>query len=114
MYDNYLQFYVFSVCSAVGVVVAALYEPIAFLKSKRNNFKIWIAPDFVYSVFACFLFLAVAYLFDFPDFRGYMLLGVGVGIIAENKSLHYYLHKSKKRYIIRKNIKSSEKDYATK
>lgn len=102
IYDNYLQFYVFIVCFAFGAITGVLYEPISFLKGKYKNFKVWLAPDFLFCALFCFLFLSVAYFFRFPDFRGYMLIGLFSGILAENKSLHYYLQKTYKRCIMNK------------
>ncbi len=48
IYDNYLQFYVFIVCFAFGAITGVLYEPISFLKGKYKNFKVWLAPDFLF------------------------------------------------------------------
>lgn len=87
------QLYYFALCLIIGFSGGILYEPFSLIRlllgGDKPKYK-WLAalPDILF--FACFwaLTTACAYLFHFPDFRVYMWIGYGLGLIIYLKSLH--------------------------
>ena len=91
--DSKNQFYIFCLCLAVGFVGGLFYEPFSLLRKLfRNHHRlhriIGFIADTLYTFTFTILCLFVAYLLHFPDFRMYMILGYGVGLIIYSKILH--------------------------
>lgn len=87
------QFAYFSICIAVGFLGGVLYEVFSFFRlifgCKRGKNRILggifdVSFCLIFGIFAVFS----SYLLHFPDFRGYMWFGYGLGGIIYFKFLH--------------------------
>ena len=88
---NQLYFFIESVF--MGVITAFLYEPIRLVKSLIKTKFIGQIIDVLYAIIPLLIYLNLSLKFCFPDVRAYMLLGVLLGFIIENKSFHKTLAK---------------------
>ncbi len=103
MFVTLNQFYIFIACVGFGAVAGVPYSVILFY---RNKFRRYIIPKIVeflyFAIIAC-CFIYYSYLIGFPSLRGYMYVGVFLGIYLYVKSFHYILAKILKRlYNIKK------------
>jgi len=89
--DTKNQFWVFSLCIAVGFVGGIIYEALHLLffpfRLKREQKWVRISTDVLF--WLTFLVFAVwtAYFFHYPAFRVYMWIGYCLGAIIYRKTL---------------------------
>ena len=91
------QFYVFIACVSIGTLFGVFYSPIVMIKEKVCKITVSISLDIIYFFLLSICFLFCSYFLKFPSLRGYMLVGIFLGIYLYFKSFHYMLAKVVKR-----------------
>ena len=79
---------VFAVCLIIGIISGAFYEVFGFIICFIKQRLIKHAIKFVWVILCLPIFITISYLYEFPDFRGYMALGVALGIYLYKLSFH--------------------------
>ncbi len=88
------QFYYFAECVLIGIVCGSVYFPICaadeILKEKRVKAEKFLKPvfDVSFVIPCCVVFKRLSLVFEFPDFRAYMAVGVAAGFLLENVSFN--------------------------
>ena len=92
--DTQHQFYIFTICIAIGFIGGMLYEIIAFFrwlfKAKTRKW-LCVSLDIFFWVLFAGVFVLGAYIFRFPSFRIYMWIGCFCGGILYLKSVRRIL-----------------------
>lgn len=94
--DTANQFYYFFLCVCVGLCAGILYELFALIRllfrCDRGRYKILsIILDVTFFLGFSLLSIAIAYKWNFPDIRGYMWIGYGLGFGLYLKTLRRIL-----------------------
>ena len=79
---------VFAVCLIIGIISGVFYEVFGFIICFIKQRLIKHAIKFVWVILCLPIFITISYLYEFPDFRGYMALGVALGIYLYKLSFH--------------------------
>ncbi len=92
--DSKNQFTYFCLCIAVGFIGGVLYEPFSAFRKlfqchKGKNKGVGIGLDIGFCISFALLSIYLSFLLKFPDFRGYMVVGYGIGMAIYLKILHY-------------------------
>ena len=91
--DTSNQFATFGLCIGVGFLGGVLYEAFAFFRlllgcPRGKNKWLGVSLDIAFFIAFAGVCVVAAYVFRFPDFRGYMWLGYALGGILYLKTLH--------------------------
>ena len=94
--DSANQFTYFVLCVLSGFIGGFFYEPFSLLRKlfkvhKGKNRLIGNILDIFFCLTFTILSITTCYLFYFPNFRVYMYLGFGLGVIIYLKSVHRIL-----------------------
>ena len=97
------QFYVFLSCVSFGVIGGLVFYLMDFIKIlfRKNMVKSFI--DFLSMIIVSIFYVFYSNMFNFPNIRLYMPLGVLLGLIMYFKSFNIILAKLQKK-IYNKNI----------
>ncbi len=90
------QLALFCICVLTGFIYGPVYEAFSLLRDgfaflKRGKRIVTFALDILFFISFAVWCVGVFYLFEFPDFRFYFLLGFLIGAIIYLKSLHRIL-----------------------
>ena len=100
MYVSSGQIYYFLACLVFGFLGGLIYSIKNLLFNSKNK-SVSIIIDVLYFLFLLLLYVLYSYVFNFPNVRVYMILGVLTGIILCVESFGYILAKFiKRRYNI--------------
>ena len=79
---------VFAVCLIIGILSGVLYEVfgliLCFIKQKYIKHGV----KFLWLILCVPIYISFSFYYEFPDFRAYMPIGVGVGIYLYKLSIH--------------------------
>ena len=98
MFVTLNQFFIFIACVSFGGVMGLLYSPTLLLREKFGNKLYVFIFELIFYLFLAFAFFVYSFIIKFHNLRGYMIVGVFIGIYLYVKSFHYMLAKFIKRY----------------
>lgn len=90
------QFALFCICIGAGFLFGGVYEIFSLFRDivrplKKGKTAVWFALDILFFMLFSVWAVGTFYLFEFPNFRLYYLLGFFIGAIIYLKSLHRIL-----------------------
>ena len=88
MFQSLDQPRVFLVCVLIGVLSGVYYEPFGFIKKFIKQAFIKHVINGVWLTSCSLIFISFSLLYEFPNFRLYMSVGVGFGIYLYKLSFH--------------------------
>ncbi|MBR2322624.1 MAG: spore cortex biosynthesis protein YabQ [Clostridia bacterium] len=88
MFQSLDQPRVFLACALIGVLSGVYYEPFALFKRFIKKAFVKHVINSVWLTSCSLIFITFGLTYEFPNFRLYMALGVGVGIYLYKLSFH--------------------------
>ena len=97
MYVSANQFYVFLACISFGGVFGCFFSIISLVKKRIKAYPVKILLDILFFLLLSGGYVVYSFCCNFPSLRGYMPIGVILGIFLYMKSFHLILAKCLKK-----------------